>query len=530
MVEQDTIIGNRYHIRRLLGKGGMGNVYAAYDAALGRDVAVKLLRADLATDPEARARFVREAQIAAQINHPHVVHTYDVDESAECPFLVQELIEGHTLDTQIPVRPRRALTIAIAIADALDYIHSQGYVHCDIKPQNIMLVKQDEHEHVMLLDFGIARAQDDDTTTLIATPYYVAPERAQGGAPTAAADLYSLGIVLYHMLTGRLPFDAPTVPEIINAHLYEPLPPLALDVPNTLQMEGIVQKLTAKQPEERYASAAELCADLQSAYEGVEQTRSLHALARRLLRPVTSMHHMLIVSLPVLVLCLLLTMTWIHGFDTRATAADPARLAHTEQIPGVLNVPDIRGLSVDQARLQIEGAGLRLVVGESVPSNQPIGTVTNSIPAPDQLVTAGTQVVVQISAGPTGVPTAITANATPPLAAIPSPTAAGVASDRPTRIPVVQASDSTAPTATATPPAVDVDTPSAAAPPAAAPPAKQEPPAQKNEERSDKDTKDKQEQKKSDKQSPPDKASKDDKESKPDKGEKGDKDKKSKQP
>src|ERR1044071_4504324 len=159
MLQPGTLINGRYRIVRTIGSGGMGSVFAAHDERLGRQVALKLLRPDLASDQRARERFLREAQIAAQLVHPNIVRTYDVGDAPVGPYLVQELLDGRTLDTLLPLPSRRALDVTQAIADALGYIHGQGYVHCDIKPQNIMLFGQGAAERVVLLDFGIAREE-----------------------------------------------------------------------------------------------------------------------------------------------------------------------------------------------------------------------------------------------------------------------------------------------------------------------------------------------------------------------------------
>lgn len=262
MLQTDYVVNGRYRILDTLGIGGMGTVYAAQDERLGRHVALKVLRPEIAQDQHARERFLREAQIAAQLIHPHIVRTYDVGEAPEGPFLVQELLKGQTLDTQIPLSPSVTAMVAADIADALHAIHSQGYVHCDIKPQNIMLVGDISQARVVLLDFGIARVEGTETATLIATPHYLAPERALGAAPTAASDLYALGIVLFQALAGRPPFDAPALHAIIEQHRTAPLPPLRIaheaTVAETKAWEAIIQKLTAKDPQRRYASTAAL--------------------------------------------------------------------------------------------------------------------------------------------------------------------------------------------------------------------------------------------------------------------------------
>jgi len=239
----------------------MGAVYSARDERLGRDVAIKLLRADLAADAAARQRFLREGEIAAQIVHPNVVRTYDAGDDPAGTYLVQEFLLGETLDQLIPVPPRQAAALLGPIAAALGHIHDRGYVHCDVKPQNIMLR---DNGTPMLLDFGIARLEGSQTSALIATPHYLAPERAQGAPPTAAADLYAFGIVLFQAVAGRPPFGGSAVPAIIRQHIEQPVPRLGVEDPAAPVLDRIIARLTAKRPEDRYSSTVDLQNDLRT--------------------------------------------------------------------------------------------------------------------------------------------------------------------------------------------------------------------------------------------------------------------------
>ncbi len=269
MLQPGTTLGGRYTIQSLVGQGGMGTIYRAHDTRLGRAVAIKLLRADLAADPSARTRFLREGQIVAPIVHPNVVRTYDAGDDPAGPYLVQEFLAGQTLDQLIPLPPARAAGIVRGIAAGLGAIHTRGYVHCDVKPQNILLR---DNGTPVLLDFGIARAEGANTTTLIATPHYLAPERAQGAPPTPAADLYALGIVLFQVLTGHPPFDGPSVHTIIQQHIETPIPPLRIDDPAAPVLDRIIARLTAKRPEDRYPSTDAVEQDLATVERG-----TLHA-------------------------------------------------------------------------------------------------------------------------------------------------------------------------------------------------------------------------------------------------------------
>ncbi len=265
MLSTGTTLGGRYAIQSLLGHGGMGAVYCARDQRLGREVAIKLLRADLAADAAARQRFLREGQIAAQIIHPNVVRTYDAGDDPAGPYIVQEFLLGETLDRLIPVPPRQAAAILRPIAAALGHIHGRGYVHCDVKPQNILLR---DNGTPVLLDFGIARVEGSETSALIATPHYLAPERAQGAPPTAAADLYALGIVLFQAVAGKPPFEGSAVPAIIRQHIEQPVPRLGVEDPAAPVLDRIIARLTAKRPEDRYSSTVDLENDLRTVEQG----------------------------------------------------------------------------------------------------------------------------------------------------------------------------------------------------------------------------------------------------------------------
>jgi tRNA A-37 threonylcarbamoyl transferase component Bud32 len=260
----------RYRLVRRIGVGGMGEVWEADDTVLGRRVALKVLVQELADDARATKRFVREARAAAKLTHPNVARVYDFGRGPGLPYLVMELLEGDTLADRLaggPLPPAEAARIGAAVADALDAAHSRGIIHRDIKPGNVLLTPAGE---VKVMDFGIAAAADETHSTtgsgLYGTAAYLSPERAAGQAATPAADLYSLGAVLYELLTGRPPFlgDSPVL--VVRAHLHEPPRPvreLAPWVPTRLA--DTCAAALAKDPTQRPSSAAALAIRLRAA-------------------------------------------------------------------------------------------------------------------------------------------------------------------------------------------------------------------------------------------------------------------------
>jgi len=281
---QKVLVG-RYELHDRLGTGGMADVYVGRDRVLGRTIAVKTLLHQFAADPSFIARFRREAQSAAALNHPQVVGVYDTGSDDGTHFIVMEYIEGKTLRDVIkeegPLLPERAAEIAADVCSALAYAHQHGIVHRDVKPANIMLTKNGS---VKVTDFGIARAMTGDTVTqtaaVLGTAQYFSPEQAQAAPVDPRSDIYSLGVVLYEMLTRQVPFTGASPVAIAYKHVKEdPIPPSRLnpDVPPAL--EAIVMKALAKNPDNRYQSAQDMRADLQRVLQGkpVEATPVLYA-------------------------------------------------------------------------------------------------------------------------------------------------------------------------------------------------------------------------------------------------------------
>ena len=275
---EGRLLGGRYELGQMLGYGGMAEVFHGRDVRLGREVAVKVLRADLARDPAFLARFRREAQSAASLSHPSIVSVYDTGEDQEStasgavptPYIVMEYVEGRTLRDVLRnegrLLPRRAVEIVAEVCRALDYAHAQGLVHRDIKPGNVMLTRNGQ---VKVMDFGIARAATASAATVtataavIGTAQYLSPEQARGEHTDGRSDVYSTGCLLYELLTGRPPFVGDSPVAVAYQHVREtPTPPSQLDPEITADLDAVVLKAMAKNPDNRYQTAGEMASDL----------------------------------------------------------------------------------------------------------------------------------------------------------------------------------------------------------------------------------------------------------------------------
>lgn len=266
-------IGKRYRIIRTLGEGGMANVYLAYDEVLDRKVSVKLLRLDLRDDPNTQRRFEREAMAATQLNDPHIVGVYDIGEDHGMQFMVMQYVEGTDLKAYIkknfPIPLPQVVDFMEQVLSAAQAAHDHGIIHRDLKPQNILI---DENKNIKITDFGIAVAAYQDSLTqtnmLMGSVHYLSPEQARGSIATKQSDIYSLGIILYELLTGKVPFEGETAVSITLKHFKENIPSVRdfnRDIPQAL--ENVVIKATAKDPSDRYKSAAAMAADLRTSLD-----------------------------------------------------------------------------------------------------------------------------------------------------------------------------------------------------------------------------------------------------------------------
>ncbi len=260
----EYVLNNRYRVLAQIAGGGMAVVYKAHDTVLNRVVAVKVLRDTFAQDVDFRARFQREAQAAANLTHPNIVTVYDYGQDGPQSYIVMEYVEGRDLKAVIrgegPLPLDRATDLMVQACAALGAAHRAGLVHCDVKPQNILVTNDGR---VKVTDFGIARAMSasvpQNVETVWGTPHYFSPEQAAGEPPTPASDVYSLGVVLYEMLAGRVPFDAPDHTALALQHMQDQPPPLtALNPAVPIQIEQIVNKALAKDPANRYRTADQL--------------------------------------------------------------------------------------------------------------------------------------------------------------------------------------------------------------------------------------------------------------------------------
>jgi eukaryotic-like serine/threonine-protein kinase len=425
---QPRLLGGRYELDGIVGRGGMAEVYRARDIRLDRVVAVKTLREDLARDQTFQARFRREAQSAASLNHPSIVAVYDTGEDntggSHVPYIVMEYVDGRTLRDLLRddrrLLPERALEITDGVLRALDYSHRNGIVHRDIKPGNVMLTRGGQ---VKVMDFGIARAVSDaqatmtQTAQVIGTAQYLSPEQARGERVDARSDLYSTGCLLYELLTGRPPFLGDSPVAIAYQHVREsPIPPSRIDPEVPPWADAIVLRAMAKDPRERYQSAADMRTDIQRALQGVPvagpRTSAYGATTQRV-GPPTAMGAMPTGAIadyqyddqgdgypPDRRRRRLTMWLWIAGAAIVLAVVGGVAYA----ILGAGNsgnaVPTVNGLQVKQAEQEITKAGLKSTVVEQPSATTPKGIVINTSPQNGNVVAAGTLVKLFVSSGP----------------------------------------------------------------------------------------------------------------------------------
>ena len=408
-------LGDRYELGEVLGYGGMAEVLRGRDIRLGRDVAVKTLRVDLAREPSFQARFRREAQSAASLNHPSIVAVYDTGESTldgvQVPYIVMEYVDGRTLrdllKSERRIMPTRALEITAEILKALDYSHRNGIIHRDIKPANVMLTRSGE---VKVMDFGIARsvaqasAAVTQTAAVIGTAQYLSPEQARGEQVDPRSDVYSTGCLLYELLTGSPPFTGDSAVAVAYQHVREdPIPPSRVNPDVSPAIDAIVLKAMAKNPANRYQSAAEMREDIERALSGlpVHATPLLHdqtvsiapvdteEIGRRQPRGRRTLVYImlgLIACAVFIALGLLL------------------RQVLTTKHPAVkVQVPNVTGFSQADAISTLKTAGLTPVVQQAGSPTVAKGLVISENPPTGTPLPLKTNVTIYVSSGPAAV-------------------------------------------------------------------------------------------------------------------------------
>ncbi|MGZ5352095.1 MAG: Stk1 family PASTA domain-containing Ser/Thr kinase [Actinomycetota bacterium] len=427
------ILGGRYRVERELGRGGMAKVYLGKDTVLGRTVAVKILAPQFADDPNFVTRFRREAQAAARISNQNLVSVFDTGSDDGVHFIVMEYVEGRTLAQFLTgggrIMPDRAIDIAMDVCRALSAAHAQGVVHRDIKPGNIML---DDRGDVKVTDFGIARVVTTaetvaQTAAVLGTASYLSPEQAQGQPVDGRTDIYSLGCVLFEMVTGRPPFlgDSP-VAVASKQVLEQPTPPSRLNPDVSPDLDAVILRALAKNPENRYASADDLRADLERVRRGmpVEATPLLSAAAgatqviqrepsapTAVLPPAAAEPERSRWWIPVLVTLLILA---VLGGVLFVLAQN---LLNDDEEPGsqLVAVPNVVGERFNEARRTLEDEGFVVVTPplsatqEEFPDAEP-GTVVEQVPSADEEVEEGAQVTLTVVESPEAVtlPTGLT--------------------------------------------------------------------------------------------------------------------------
>lgn len=431
MIMKGQKISDRYQIIKSIGEGGMANVYLAYDTILDRNVAVKVLRGDLATDEKFVRRFQREALSASSLNHPNIVEVYDVGEDNGQYYIVMEYIEGKHLKELLKKRGHLTITevvdIMLQITDGMSVAHDSYIIHRDIKPQNIMIL---ENGLVKITDFGIAMAMNatqlTQTNSVMGSVHYLPPEQANGKGATLQSDIYSMGILMYELLTGKLPYRGENAVEIALKHLKEPLPSIREEIPNIPNsIENIIKKATAKNIKNRYADAREMHEDLltclddsrkneppyqfkysENNYDDTKMVKiikepdakakkqkegSEEVIAKQITPEELKKQNKLVVLLAAIFTGLVVVITSIVVLIPLITGGKE------------LKVPDVTNMSVTKAIDELQNAGFKVSDEQQEISSTDIdeGNIVKTNPAAGSKRTKGTSITLYVSIGDT---------------------------------------------------------------------------------------------------------------------------------
>jgi eukaryotic-like serine/threonine-protein kinase len=450
------LLGGRYALGEMIGTGGMADVFIGDDTRLNRKVAIKVLRRDLARDPSFVARFRKEALAAGGLNHSGIVSVYDSGEENNSPYIVMELITGESLRQLLQkglIPQARALEIVEGILQALEYSHKEGIVHRDIKPGNIMITDSGD---IKVMDFGIARATDDigatmtNTWNVVGTAQYLSPEQATGEMADGRSDLYSLGCLMYELLTGRPPFTGDTPVSIAYQHVSSPITPASQVKPGlSTDIDRMLEVVLSKDPNNRYQDATAMLADLQRVIKGEPVTTKIQKVFPRtkLISTLSAIIAGVVLvgagvffssggSAPLTVpnvvgLTEAEARALLSNFNVNiSTAPDPRipidRVASQIPLattnaekgssvtltissgPGNTTVPTgLVGISLEAARNILTAAGLLIAQTQPVDSDQAPGVVLSVTPEPGTTITAGSGVVLQIASGNVQVPSLV---------------------------------------------------------------------------------------------------------------------------
>jgi serine/threonine protein kinase len=450
------LLGGRYALGEMIGTGGMADVFIGDDTRLNRKVAIKVLRRDLARDPSFVARFRKEALAAGGLNHSGIVSVYDSGEENNSPYIVMELITGESLRQLLQkglIPQARALEIVEGILQALEYSHKEGIVHRDIKPGNIMITDSGD---IKVMDFGIARATDDigatmtNTWNVVGTAQYLSPEQATGEMADGRSDLYSLGCLMYELLTGRPPFTGDTPVSIAYQHVSSPITPASQAKPGlSNDIDRMLEVVLSKDPNNRYQDATAMLADLQRVIKGEPVTTKIQKVfpRRKLISTMSAIVAGVVLvgagvffssgsSTPLTVpnvvgLTEAEARALLSNFNVNiSTAPDPRipidRVASQIPLattnaekgssvtltissgPGNTTVPTgLVGISLEAARNILTAAGLLIAQTQPVDSDQAPGVVLSVTPEPGTTITAGSGVVLQIASGNVQVPSLV---------------------------------------------------------------------------------------------------------------------------